>query len=397
VNQLKTQLRLEQEARRTVETTAREAVKFRDQYENEIEYLEAQLEIVKKEAQHQVKFATINARRQLRSQESQLQEQLIDEFKENTKPLSPWNPVDYLRLLWWSIRTPQRLQDYRQCFGADSLNRVGKWLVSILVWFPLLIPTLALGLGIFAQSDDAWPPDTYLWLSAGLVLAGLFTGWLGDTDRILVTLTLLSLSIVGSVGAANAVAVGLVVDQLYGLVIGGLSAVAFGLAIWVAFIVQGDDLKLGTVTTIGVAVVIAISSIALRIVYITTGAVMDIPISMVSGLAGSLASSLVIGLVIWAGEKLSHRRKWLVSLLAISIVGIPGIVAGVTARLASGDLMTGVVFGIIFGLANAVTVMVFVVLGTLLNERVYLARKGDSAWLARSSFGVLLIIYVFLG
>jgi hypothetical protein len=124
---------------------------------------------------------------------------------------------------------------------------------------------------------------------------------------------------------------------------------------------------------------------------------MDIPLSMISGLAGSLASSLVIGLVIWAGEKLSHQRKWIIFLLTISIIGIPGTVAGLTAMLVSGDLMAGVMFGVIFGVANLVTLMVFVMLGTLLNQKVHVERNGHPAWLARSSFGVLLIIYFFWG
>ena len=48
--------------------------------------------------------------------------------------LSPWNPLDHLRLLWWVLVTPQRLKAYRGAFGEKDERRVGRWLVSTLIW-----------------------------------------------------------------------------------------------------------------------------------------------------------------------------------------------------------------------------------------------------------------------
>ena len=53
--------------------------------------------------------------------------------------------------------------DYRKKFGEENEKRVSKWLASTLIFFPLLIPSLALGL--------EWLPETYLWISAGLITA----------------------------------------------------------------------------------------------------------------------------------------------------------------------------------------------------------------------------------
>ena len=46
--------------------------------------------------------------------------------------LSPWNPLDHLRLLWWVLVTPQRLVAYREAFGETlSAVWVSGWLVHL--------------------------------------------------------------------------------------------------------------------------------------------------------------------------------------------------------------------------------------------------------------------------
>ncbi|OQY53907.1 MAG: hypothetical protein B6247_13510 [Candidatus Parabeggiatoa sp. nov. 2] len=89
---------------------------------------------------------------------------------------------DYLRLLWWVLVMPQQLIAYREKFGEKDERRVGKWLVSTLTFLPLLMPSLALGLEWLPHSAKAWLPETYLWISAGLVGCWLLMGWLGDLD-----------------------------------------------------------------------------------------------------------------------------------------------------------------------------------------------------------------------
>lgn len=109
--------------------------------------------------------------------------------------LSPLNPLDYLRLLWWTLVMPQNLKDYREIFGDKDEKCIGNWLVSTLVWLPLWILTLALGLELLPSIANAWSyteiwwlskawsPNVYLWISVVLSGIWLLTGWLGNVDK----------------------------------------------------------------------------------------------------------------------------------------------------------------------------------------------------------------------
>ncbi len=96
--------------------------------------------------------------------------------------LSPWNPLDHLRLLWWMLTAPQQLQAYRDIFGEQDERRVGRWLTSTLIWLPLAVPTLALALGLWPRASNALPSTFYVSGLVGLGLAWMFTGWLGNVD-----------------------------------------------------------------------------------------------------------------------------------------------------------------------------------------------------------------------
>ena len=89
--------------------------------------------------------------------------------------LSPRNPLDYLRLLGWICLTPDRVVAYRERFGPASIERVGTWLASTLIWLPVLIPTLARGLGLLPTPHQG----RYWVLNGGLVLGWMATGALG--------------------------------------------------------------------------------------------------------------------------------------------------------------------------------------------------------------------------
>lgn len=91
------------------------------------------------------------------------------------KPLSLFNPLDYLRLLWWVLVMPQQLLTYRQVFGETKEKYIGTWLVSTLIWWTLLIPTLATGLGWLPHSVKI-PSAVYLLLSAVLIGCWLLMG-----------------------------------------------------------------------------------------------------------------------------------------------------------------------------------------------------------------------------
>jgi serine/threonine protein kinase len=93
--------------------------------------------------------------------------------------LSLFNPFDHLRLLWWTLVMPQQLIAHREIYGDEGLKRVGKWLVSTLIWLPFLMPSLGLGLELLPHSSKAWSADTYLLWSAGMFVCWLLTGLLG--------------------------------------------------------------------------------------------------------------------------------------------------------------------------------------------------------------------------
>jgi hypothetical protein len=85
-------------------------------------------------------------------------------------------------LLWWVLVTPQQLKAYRRTFGEKDERRVGRWLASTLIWLPLGIPTLALGLGILPRGADAFPAGFYQGCLMGLILVWSLTVWLGGID-----------------------------------------------------------------------------------------------------------------------------------------------------------------------------------------------------------------------
>jgi len=74
------------------------------------------------------------------------------------------------------------LQVHIEIFGEEEQKRLSKWLISTLVWLPLLIPLLGLGLELLPHSSKAWSVDTYLIWSAVVFVCWLITGLLGDVE-----------------------------------------------------------------------------------------------------------------------------------------------------------------------------------------------------------------------
>ncbi|MCK5717099.1 MAG: hypothetical protein KAH77_06365 [Thiomargarita sp.] len=60
--------------------------------------------------------------------------------------LSVFKPLDHLRLLWWMLVMPQQLRIHKALYGDQQEKRIAKWLMSSLIWLPLLIPFLGSGL-----------------------------------------------------------------------------------------------------------------------------------------------------------------------------------------------------------------------------------------------------------
>jgi hypothetical protein len=91
-----------------------------------------------------------------------------------------------LRLLWWTLVTPQQLKAYREEFGKKAEGPTGKWLVSTLIWLPFFLPFSAVGFEIVPFSPYTFPSGItltsthYLWASGGLFIAWLLTGVFGN-------------------------------------------------------------------------------------------------------------------------------------------------------------------------------------------------------------------------
>jgi len=114
--------------------------------------------------------------------EKQESAEKVNDNTQTKQLLSPLNPLDHLRLLWWTLVMPQQLSNYQQ-LAEENEKSVGKWLLSTLIWLSLLMPILALGLELLPHSAKAWGSETYMMLSALLVVCWLLTGWLGDIDN----------------------------------------------------------------------------------------------------------------------------------------------------------------------------------------------------------------------
>ncbi len=246
--------------------------------------------------------------------------------------LSPRDPLDHLRLLWWTLVMPQRLNAYRDRFGQGDEQRVGRWLTSTLIWLPLAIPTLALGLDILPRAEGAFPTGFYLGCLFGLALAWTLTGWLGTID--------LTESEAGikSLGTTDVAMLGVVLAVVFGVAVGVPIGVADAMSKPTAFVVM-----VGVCVSEGVAFVVA------HIVAQGTS----------TGTLGSLESFVALGVASFAGISVTEGAVDLVVNL---------IVFGVTfkAMLDVGD-----------GVETSLKI-------------------GRPFWIARVTLGGLTLIYAFL-
>lgn len=87
---------------------------------------------------------------------------MTNEIEEQTN-LSPWNPVDYLRLLWKALSFPPR---------EDSNEFMSNFLAYALMFVPLLMPLLGLTLNLVPRNElTALTPQSYTqWVIAMIVL-----------------------------------------------------------------------------------------------------------------------------------------------------------------------------------------------------------------------------------
>jgi len=195
-----------------------------------------------------------------------------------TKALSPINPLDYLRLLWWVFNSPQQLQAYWQVFGQEDEKRVGNWLVSTLIWWPLLVSLL-----ILEQSlTKIGMLEIYIGLTVG---CWILTGWFKINQNMAISLAFLMsicLTVLVSVSVANIVMAGFL---WLSLIVG----VAVIMASLIAVIVAGDvAVVVAVLVSIGVAIGIAVG-VALLL--------SDFMVGLLAGSAAGLIAAIVMEFV----------------------------------------------------------------------------------------------------
>ena len=207
--------------------------------------------------------------------------------------LSPSNPQDHLRLLWWTLVTPQQLKAYRKQYGKNAERPVSRWLVSSLLWLPFLLPTFAVTVKALVYGI----PSSSVIINFLIILVGwLFIGVFGDRESsqgggVESKLTVILGAGLGIwlAGAASLVittgimplrgVVEIALGVVLGLVLGVVLAVVHSVKLSVGV---GVGLGVGLLVALGLLAVVALGRLGL---------------SAVGGiLVGGLAVGLVLGL-----------------------------------------------------------------------------------------------------
>ncbi len=257
--------------------------------------------------------------------------------------LSSWNPLDGLRLLWWIAARPASLKAYQEAFGEKAAQSVGNRLTYTLIFLPMVIPTLGLGLGLWGGSIQyqtralLWGGAVVLWLMA-LLLSNRI-----DDDDIWANIVILVLTVGVTVCVAAFVA---------GTVVIGVSV--FVAVIVAVFVVGGTEVASDNGWPLIVACIVAFLVAVVIAIVVAGGGGLEIAISIlivffVMGLIGkevriwSWIIGLMVGLTIgaglggWSGKWMAS--SWLQGLISINS-GVVAVVIGPAACLIAWGMST---------------------------------------------------------
>ena len=203
------------------------------------------------------------------------------------RPLSLWNPLDYLRLLYWVFFFPQALRWYVDTFGGGyiplkQMTRQKGWELlrqnSIQGRFLLqgLILTIVAPVSLGVIIGGIGVPFNWSSLAVGMAIAVVIDS---------------AVSVVG--GVAVGIAVGVVIGVIFGLAFGVAGQVTSGLALGITLCFElnllsclrgGVGLGVGLDTGLGIALGVAGSVI----LGIASGLVLGVAGGIVGGLAGGV-------------------------------------------------------------------------------------------------------------
>lgn len=80
--------------------------------------------------------------------------------------------MEVFNVLWWAFAQPQSLLNFRERVGAERLTTIGAWYTTVLLWIPLLIPTVGYFVGHIPLSDTV---STIFMVSLPLSVWFIFT------------------------------------------------------------------------------------------------------------------------------------------------------------------------------------------------------------------------------
>ena len=222
------------------------------------------------------------------------------------RPLSLWNPLDYLRLLYWVFYFPQALGWYVDNFcGGGNLNQQLTWQekLEFLRKYPLNLRLFVQGLILAAITPFI--------LNQLLKLMGIKINWFGVVVGI-ATGVMFNITVSMAFGIAfgvivtlvEGVAVGMATEVALGVVVGMLAAALFGVAVGLT-----TEVKEGVAVSASVKFV---ESMAIATVF---GVVFGIATGIEFGMEFSVAVGVAFGMVFGVAGSLATIRpdNWLIS------------------------------------------------------------------------------------
>lgn len=232
--------------------------------------------------------------------------------------LEPWNPFDQLRLLYFLLWKPERLQLYR---GArwKAVEKTAIWIISAMSWIPLFAPLIGYTIGTVRVPGKEGGFNLYLVIGGVICLTGWFvTPFIVKRNTELMGIILLIFTAFLSFSAH------LFISGATGIAFtagGGVTAIAALIVTCISIgTAAGIALRLGN-ANLGIPGGITIAFLVFIILFHTQlGLQLSAQLGVQGGLAGAISGAVALGVAIAIEENLRHiRRTRLSGVLAIII------------------------------------------------------------------------------
>jgi serine/threonine protein kinase len=265
---------------------AEKAEQARREAEKEAEQARRKAEKEAEQARRKAEKEAEQARRKAEKEAEEAKKWAAEKEKiaPTIKKLSPFNPLDWWRLLVWVLWSPQHLKVHREIFGQQY---VGSWLVNTLIYLPWFLPALGLALGWLQPNVGSgyWPAVSMIGI-AWLLRNGLCLSMYKYEDEKYV-----------------AEEIGMAIFMATLVVIGVAEGITEGMAIGVTA-GTGGVLALVLATTVFNEMVIAMMTFTVMTMFIT-----GVVRTFVAGvIAGAVAVAIAIAAGVVAGVMASVKK-----------------------------------------------------------------------------------------